>query len=90
MSFASELQAAREVATLSQSAAALAIGRSVRTLQNWERGANTPHATIQAAALRKLKKARSRKGQNDELSHGALAPLRSASGSSRLPTTSEE
>ena len=28
--------------------------------------------------------------QNAELSHGALAPLRSASGSSRLPTTPEE
>lgn len=67
--FAAELQTARESAALSQSAAALAIGRSVRTLQNWERGANTPHATIQAvalAALRKPKKARSRKGQNAE------------------------
>ena len=68
MSFATKLQAARKAADLSQPAAALAIGRSVRTLQNWERGANTPHATIQAAALaalRPTKKARSRKGQND-------------------------
>jgi len=71
MSFASDLQTAREAAALSQSAAALAIGRSVRTLQNWERGANTPHSTIQEAALaalRKPKKARSRKGQNDLVS----------------------
>lgn len=29
-------------------------------------------------------------GQNTELSHGALAPLRSASGSIRLPTTAEK
>jgi DNA-binding transcriptional regulator YiaG len=67
MTFAKQLQAARAASGLSQSQAALAIGRSVRTLQAWEQGVNVPHATIQAAALAALKssKRKSRKSEND-------------------------
>lgn len=66
MTFAEQLQSARIAADFSQSQAAIAIGRSVRTLQNWERGANTPHAQIQALTLAALKpaKRRSRKSEN--------------------------
>lgn len=74
MTFAKQLQAARNDAGLSQSQAALpliaaGIIGSVRTLQNWELGRGESIApTKQAAALAALrspKKARSRKGQND-------------------------
>jgi DNA-binding transcriptional regulator YiaG len=77
MTFAEQLQAAREAAKLSQSQAALplisaGIIGSVRTLQNWEAGrGETLPAYKQAAALAALrlpKKARSRKGQNVDLS----------------------
>jgi transcriptional regulator with XRE-family HTH domain len=74
MTFAEQLQAARNAAGLSQSQAALplisagVIG-SVRTLQNWETGrGETLPAYKQAAALaalRPTKKPRSRKGQSD-------------------------
>ena len=66
MTFSEQLQAARSAAGLSQSQAALAMGRSVRTLQAWERAANTPHAQIQALALAALKSAKrkSRKAEN--------------------------
>lgn len=73
MTFAEQLQAARNAAGLSQSQAALPLIEaqiigSVRTLQNWEAGrGETLPAYKQAAALaalRPTKKARSRKGQN--------------------------
>ena len=51
MTFAEQLRAARAATGISQSQAALAIGRSVRTLQAWEQGRNVPHPTIQAAAI---------------------------------------
>jgi len=67
MTFAEQLQSARAASGLSQSQAALAIGRSVRTLQAWEQSVNTPHAQIQALALAALKagKRKSRKSEND-------------------------
>ncbi len=66
--FAEQLQAARNAAGLSQSQAALAIGRSASTYRKWEQGVNVPHPTIQAAALAALKSAkrRSRKAENDQ------------------------
>jgi DNA-binding transcriptional regulator YiaG len=66
MNFAEQLQAARAASGLSQSQAALAIGRSVRTLQAWEQAVNVPHAQIQALALIALKasKRKSRKSEN--------------------------
>jgi DNA-binding transcriptional regulator YiaG len=69
MTFAEQLQSARAASGLSQSQAALAIGRSVRTLQAWEQAVNVPHATIQSAALAALKssKRKSRKSENKEL-----------------------
>ena len=69
MTFAEQLQAARAASGLSQSQAALAIGRSVRTLQAWEQGVNTPHAQIQALALAALKSAKrkSRKSENADV-----------------------
>jgi len=72
MTFAAQLQAARAASGLSQSQAALAIGRSVRTLQAWEQAVNVPHATIQAAALAALKssKRKSRKSENIKLTDG--------------------
>jgi transcriptional regulator with XRE-family HTH domain len=63
MTFAKQLQAARAAAGLSQSQAALAIGRSVRTLQAWEQSVNVPHAQIQALALAALKSVNSTKKQ---------------------------
>ena len=54
MTFAEQLRAARAATGLSQSQAALAMGRSVRTLQAWEQGRNVPHPTIQAAAFAAL------------------------------------
>jgi DNA-binding transcriptional regulator YiaG len=63
MTFAKQLQAARAAAGLSQSQAALAIGRSVRTLQAWEQAVNVPHPTIQAAALSAVKSAKPPKKQ---------------------------
>lgn len=70
MIFSEQLQVARNAAGLSQSQAALAIGRSVKTLRNWEQGVNTPHAQIQALALAALKSAKrpKRKAENKELS----------------------
>ena len=55
MTFAEQLQAARNAAGLSQSQAALAIGRSASTYRKWEQGVNTPHAQIQALALQAMK-----------------------------------
>jgi len=65
--FAEQLQAARNAAGLSQSQAALAIGRSASTYRKWEQGVNTPHAQIQALALEALKSAKlpKRKAEND-------------------------
>ena len=57
MSFTEQLQAARNAAGLSQSQAALAMGRPVSILRKWEQGVNVPHPTIQAVALAALKKA---------------------------------
>lgn len=70
MTFAEQLQTARAAADLSQSQAAAVIQRSVKTLQNWEQGANTPHAQIQVLVLSTLKaaKRKSRKVENHELS----------------------
>ena len=64
MSFAADFQAARVAAGLSQSQAAVAMGRSASTLRKWEQGVNTPHAQIQALALAAMTpaKRRSRKG----------------------------
>ncbi len=76
MTFAEQLQDARAAAGLSQSQAALplieaGIIGSMRTLQNWELGRGESIAlTKQAAALaalRPTKKARARKGQNDQI-----------------------
>lgn len=69
MTFAEQLQTARSVAGLSQSQAALAIGRPASTLRKWEQGVNVPHATIQAAALKSLKsKKRTKKqAENDQV-----------------------
>jgi len=66
MIFAEQLQAARAASGLSQSQAALAIGRPASTLRKWEQAVNVPHATIQAAALATLKssKRKSRKSEN--------------------------
>ncbi len=66
MTFAEQLQAARNAAGLSQSQAALAMGRPASTLRKWEQGVNVPHATIQAVALAALKsvKRKSRKAEN--------------------------
>ena len=70
MTFAEQLQDARNAAGLSQSQAALAIGRSASTYRKWEQGVNTPHAQIQALALAALKssKRKSRKAENKALS----------------------
>lgn len=98
MTFAEQFQAARAASGLSQSQAALAIGRSVRTLQNWERAANTPHSTIQAAslaALRSPKRPRKQKGQNAKAHPTAattkdaanIKPTRTTSGRSMNTTT---
>jgi len=64
--FAEQLQAARAASGLSQSQAAIAIGRSASTLRHWEQAVNVPHPTIQAAALQALKSAKrkSRKAEN--------------------------
>lgn len=69
MTFAEQLQAARISARLSQSQAALAIGRSASTLRKWEQGVNTPHSQIQALALSALKaaKRKSRKAEKINL-----------------------
>jgi DNA-binding transcriptional regulator YiaG len=66
MTFAAQLQADRAASGLSQSQAALAIGRPASTLRKWEQAVNVPHATIQAAALAALKssKRKSRKSEN--------------------------
>jgi len=66
MSFADQLQAARNAAGLSQSQAALAIGRSASTYRKWEQNVNVPHPTIQAVALAALKSAKrpKRKAEN--------------------------
>lgn len=66
MTFAEQLQAARNAAGLSQSQAALAIGRSSSTLRKWEQSVNTPHPQIQALALAALKSANraKRKAEN--------------------------
>lgn len=66
MIFAEQLQAARIAAGLSQSQAALAIGRSASTYRKWEQGVNVPHPTIQAVALQSLKSAKrpKRKAEN--------------------------
>ena len=62
-SFADQLRAAR--GERSQRAAATIIGRSVRTLQNWEIGRNVPDRAVQAEALGKLRRPkRVRKGTN--------------------------
>lgn len=68
MSFAEQLQAARNAAGLSQSQAALAMGRPVSTLRKWEQGVNVPHPTIQAVALAALKSAKrpERKAENTD------------------------
>lgn len=68
MIFSEQLQAARNAAGLSQSQAALAIGRSASTLRKWEQGVNVPHATIQAVALAALKSAK-RPKRNARLSY---------------------
>ncbi len=52
MPFSGQLRAARAPRT--QALAALAIGRSLRTLQNWECGRNIPALAVQADALARL------------------------------------
>jgi len=42
MTFATQLQSARAASGLSQSQAALAIGRSKSTVQKWEQAENAP------------------------------------------------
>ena len=80
MTFAQQLQAARAASGLSQSQAALAIGRPASTLRKWEQAVNVPHATIQAAALAALKssKRKSRKSENDPALARATKPSSSA------------
>jgi DNA-binding transcriptional regulator YiaG len=69
MTFAEQLQAARAASGLSQSQAALAIGRPASTLRKWEQGVNVPHAQIQALALAALKsKKRPKKQAENEKS----------------------
>lgn len=71
MTFAEQLQAARAASGLSQSQAALAIGRPASTLRKWEQGVNTPHAQIQALALASLKsKKRTKKQAENDSSAG--------------------
>ena len=50
--FKARLRATRQPKTQAQ--AALAIGMSVRTLQNWECGRNIPAAAVQADAIARL------------------------------------
>ncbi len=66
MIFSEQLQTARAAVGLSQSQAALAMGRSASTLRKWEQAVNVPHATIQAAALSALKSTKrpKRKAEN--------------------------
>jgi len=83
MTFAEQLKDARIAADLCQREAAIAIGRSVRTYQNWEQGDNTPHASVQSlalAALRPPKSARSRKGQNQRAHPKRRKPMMGAAG----------
>lgn len=56
MTFAAQLQAARAALGLSQSQAALAIGRSASTFRKWEQGVNVPHPQIQELVLKSLNK----------------------------------
>lgn len=73
MTFAEQLQTARSAAGLSQSQAALAIGRPASTLRKWEQGVNVPHAQIQALALAALKSKKRTKKQaenNDSATAG--------------------
>ena len=73
MTFAEQLQTARSAAGLSQSQAALAIGRPASTLRKWEQGVNVPHAQIQTLALAALKSKKRTKKQaenNDSATAG--------------------
>jgi len=73
MTFAAQLQAARNAAVLSQSQAAIAIGRSASTLRKWEQGVNTPHAQIQSLALAALKSAKRPKRKAENIENQATA-----------------
>jgi len=74
MTFAEQLQAARAASGLSQSQAALAIGRPASTVRKWEQGVNVPHAQIQALALAALKPKKRPKKQAE--SFGVIVRLR--------------
>lgn len=63
MTFAAQLQAARAASGLSQSQAAITIGRPASTLRKWEQSVNTPHAQIQALVLSALKAVKRTKKQ---------------------------
>lgn len=63
MTFAEQIQNTRAASGLSQSQAALAIGRPASTLRKWEQGVNVPHAQIQALALKALKSSKRTKKQ---------------------------
>lgn len=74
MTFAEQLQAARAASGLSQSQAALAIGRPASTLRKWEQGVNVPHAQIQALALAALKSKKRTKKQAENARTLATQP----------------